>query len=131
MVKFYEYFFYRMYWYYVEKGKEDIGNETLSCVFGMSIFPMLNYITIYEYVKYLLYGNNPVNVWEYWIPLTIMLVCNYLYFFQKNRKKRIVDYWSKISKKKKYILDVVLVFYMIVSLLSSMWMFYMLVNNRL
>lgn len=131
MVKFYEYFFYRMYWYYVEKGKEDIGNETLSCVFGMSIFPMLNYITIYEYVKYLLYGNNPVNVWEYWIPLTIMLVCNYLYFSRKNRKKRIVDYWSKISKKKKYILDVVLVFYMIVSLLSSMWMFYMLVNNRL
>ena len=131
MVKFYEYFFYRMYWYYVEKGKEDIGNETLSCVFGMSIFPMLNYITIYEYVKYLLYGNNPVNVWEYWIPLTIMLVCNYLYFSRKNRKKRIVDYWSKISKKKKYILDVVLVLYMIVSLLSSMWMFYMLVNNRL
>ena len=131
MVKFYEYFFYRMYWYYVEKGKEDIGNETLSCVFGMSIFPMLNYITIYEYVKYLLYGNKPVNVWEYWIPLTIMLVCNYLYFSRKNRKKRIVDYWSKISKKKKYILDVVLVFYMIVSFLSSMWMFYMLVNNRL
>ena len=35
MVTFYEYFFYRMYWFRVIKRKEDIGNETLSCVFTM------------------------------------------------------------------------------------------------
>lgn len=131
MVKFYEYFFYRMYWYYVEKGKEDIGNETLSCVLGVSVFPMLNYITIYEYVKYLLLGNRPVNVWEYWIPATIILVYNYLYFSRKGRKKLIVDYWSKTSKQKKMKLDILLIIYMVASFLISMCIFYMLVNNLL
>lgn len=131
MVKFYEYFFYRMYWYYVEKGKEDIGNDVLSCAFAMTVCPILNYITIYEYVKYLLLGNRPGNIWEYWIPTTIILVFNYLYFSRKNRKERVVTYWKNASRKEKWLLDIILVIYIIFSFACSMWVFYALVNYLL
>lgn len=129
MVEFYEYFFYRMYWYYVEKGKEDIGNEILSCSFGMTLFQSLNYIFVFEFIRYLLLGYRYGNIWEYWIPVTIILVCDYLYFSRKGRKDRIIQRYKNISKQRKIKLDIILIIYMIFSFIFFMFISYMIANN--
>ena len=132
MVTFYEYLFYRMYWYYVIKCKEDIGNETLRCVFTMSFFQTANYVTIYDNIKYTMrdYYNWYSDVWEYWIPLTIIIIVDYLYFSYKNRDKRIVDYWSQVTKQRKIKLDIILVSYLVISTLLLMGTSY-IIKNRL
>ncbi|WP_455511844.1 hypothetical protein [Butyricimonas paravirosa] len=129
MVKFYEYFFYRMYWYYVEKGKEDIGNETLSCVLGMSFIQGFNFVVLFEFIRFLILGIRDSNVWFYWVPLTIIIICNYMYFSRGGRKKRIVDYWKKAPKREKVKMDVMLIIYIAGTVLTTLCMAYMIRNN--
>jgi len=135
MVKFYEYFFYRMHWYYVEKMKEDIGNEILSCCFAMCLIHSLNYVFVFECIRYFilkwqgLNDFNNLNKWEYWIPATIILVCDYLYFSRKGRKERIVAYWTKASKQEKLRRDIILIIYLIVSFVLVAWIAYVIRNN--
>lgn len=129
MVKFYEYFFYRMYWYYVEKGKEDIGNETLSCAIGMSLFQGFNFVVLFEFIRFLILGIRDSNIWFYWVPVTIIIISDYMYFSRGGRQKRIVDYWKKAPKREKVKMDVILISYMVGTVLTTFWMAYMIRNN--
>lgn len=131
MVKFYEFFFYRVHWYYVEKGKENIGNDVLSCAFGMTFFLGFNYAVIHDTIKYIIldYRYFNINIMQYWIPATIILVSNYWYFSRKQRKERIVTYWKGISKREKRKFDVLLVIYMFISIVLILTTAYMIRNN--
>lgn len=129
MVRFYEYFFYRAHWYYVEKLKEDLGNDTLSCVLGMSFIQGFNIVVLFDSVRYFILNIRNSDVWYYWIILTGIVIYNYWYFSRKGKKKRIIDYWKSVPKRERRKMDIILLVYITCTLLTTGWIAYMIRNN--
>ena len=107
MVEFYHYLFYKSYLWQVKVMKE-IDYPIYSAVIMIGFVICLNYITVFDTVNYFVYHDRWPGKWNYWIPLTIILVFSYWYFTKNSRWKSVVkwgDVMPRIEKKgKEYLL---------------------------
>jgi hypothetical protein len=99
-----------------------------SAVILFSFFIMANYEFLYNAIAYL--GlNYDTREEKTWIPITIILIMSSWYFGYKYRYKSIVKKFSHIDLRKKKRLNIIAIIYMIVSVLSVLWITYMIRNN--
>jgi glucan phosphoethanolaminetransferase (alkaline phosphatase superfamily) len=128
MVKLYYYFFYRNYWWDIKIIKNNEYPVFASSV-GVSMFLLLNFISLIELVVItrLIQVSNTINLY---VGASIsLMVINYSFFTGKQRFKKIVSEFETLERKEKVKLDIVCIVYMLISIVSAIWLLTLHRNN--
>ena len=124
MVEFYHYLFYRASSYYKDKDF-----PVYSPVILISIIICLNYVTVFDTVNYFVYHDRWPSKWEYWVPLTVILIFNYWYFSKNARWQSVVKWGDKMPRIEKRRRNIYYWVYIVISLLLFAVEFYITTEN--
>ena len=128
MVEFYHYLFYKSYLWQVKVMKE-IDYPIYSAVIMICFVICLNYITVFDTVNYFVYHDRWPGKWNYWIPLTIILVFSYWYFTKNSRWKSVVKWGDVMPRIEKRERNIYYWIYIVISILLFLIHIYIVKEN--
>ncbi len=129
---FFDYFFYRNYWWDIKIIKNK-DYPIFASIVGVSFFQVMNVFFIKSFIQFQLLDrkdvlDNEQNLLGI-IIVAIILVANYIYFNKSKRYKNIINKYRLWNSNRKYIYDILSVFYIIVTFISTIMIAYSVRNN--
>jgi len=121
-MNFFNYLFYRLYWLQTSILKEkDV--PLFFAVLELSVLQGLNIIFIIEFFLFYILGLSfQLNKEIYIIIGLITFIIDFIYYKRKNRYRKIFKYFDQIEKKNKFIKDIFILIYVILTFILMIWL---------
>ncbi len=130
MVGLFKYLYYRVHWWDSVVIKNN-SFPVFSNVLGVSFFQVLNIKFISDFIFYVMMNRKDLIVHQDRIVgiliITSIVVVNWLYFSKKSSE--VIKVCSELLKSKKVTWDIVLIFYILATLVTTIGLAYMVRNN--
>ncbi|MGQ1786746.1 hypothetical protein [Saccharicrinis sp. GN24d3] len=130
MVGLFRYLFYRVYWWDNTVVKNN-SYPVFSAVIGVTFFQVFNVKFINDFIFYIILQRKDLIVQQDKIIgiaiITIILGLNWIYFHKK--ASMLLEKIKQLKTNHKRILDITIIVYMILTIITTIGLAYMVRNN--